>query len=46
MPSFNELNLAKELIRFQSITPRDAGAINSLANFNSLILGISLLINH
>ena len=30
MSSFNELKLAKELIRFQSITPRDAGAINFL----------------
>ena len=27
MPNLNELKLAKELIRFQSITPRDAGAI-------------------
>ena len=30
MPSINELKLAKELIRFPSITPRDAGAINFL----------------
>ena len=30
MPNLNELKLAKELIRFQSITPRDAGAINFL----------------
>ena len=30
MSSLNELKLAKELIRFQSITPRDAGAINFL----------------
>ena len=27
MTSFNELILAKELIRFKSITPKDAGAI-------------------
>ena len=67
MSSLNELKLAKELIRFQSITPRDAGAINfllkypiapasfgvtlgnlisSLANVSSLMLGISLLVNH
>ena len=32
MPNLNELKLAKELIRFQSITPRDAGAINFLKN--------------
>ena len=31
MPNINELNLAKELIRFQSITPKDAGAINFLS---------------
>ena len=31
MPSINELKLAKELIRFPSITPRDAGAINFLS---------------
>jgi len=30
MPNLNELKLAKELISFQSITPRDAGAINFL----------------
>ena len=30
MSSLNELKLSKELIRFQSITPRDAGAINFL----------------
>ena len=30
MPNINELKLAKELIRFPSITPRDAGAINFL----------------
>ena len=28
MVSFNELKLAKELIRYPSITPQDAGAIN------------------
>ena len=27
---FNELKLSKELIRFKSITPKDAGAINFL----------------
>ena len=31
MPNFNELNLAKELIRFPSVTPRDVGAINFLS---------------
>ena len=67
MKNINELELAKELIRFPSVTPKDAGAINflnkkliaptsfgvilgkeinSLANFNSFILGINLLINH
>ena len=30
MTSFNELKLSKELIRFKSITPKDAGAINFL----------------
>ena len=31
MPIFNELKLAKELIRFPSITPIDAGTMNFLA---------------
>jgi succinyl-diaminopimelate desuccinylase len=31
MININELELAKELIRFQSITPKDAGAINFLS---------------
>jgi len=31
MPVFNELKLAKELMRFPSITPVDAGTINFLA---------------
>ena len=31
MPSINELKLAKELISFPSITPKDAGAINYLS---------------
>ncbi len=31
MPNINELKLAKELITFQSITPKDAGAINFLS---------------
>ena len=31
MPNFNELNLAKELIRFPSVTPKDFGAINFLS---------------
>ncbi len=31
MPDINELTLAKELIKFLSITPRDAGAIGFLA---------------
>ncbi|MDA8822708.1 succinyl-diaminopimelate desuccinylase, partial [Candidatus Pelagibacter bacterium] len=30
MPNINELKLAKDLIKFQSITPKDAGAINFL----------------
>ena len=30
MSNFNELKIAKDLIRFQSITPKDAGAINFL----------------
>ena len=32
MPDINELKLAKELIRFPSITPKDAGAIAYLNN--------------
>ena len=31
MPKINELELAKELIRYPSITPKDAGAINFLS---------------
>jgi succinyl-diaminopimelate desuccinylase len=31
MPSINELTLAKELIKFPSVTPKDAGAIGFLA---------------
>jgi succinyl-diaminopimelate desuccinylase len=31
MPKINELKLAKELIRFPSITPKDAGAIKFLS---------------
>ncbi len=31
MKIFNELKLSKELIKFQSITPKDAGAINFLS---------------
>ena len=31
MPSINELKLAKELIAFPSVTPKDAGAINFLS---------------
>ena len=31
MANINELKLAKELIRFPSITPKDAGAINFLS---------------
>ena len=30
MPNINELTLAKELIKFPSVTPRDAGAIGFL----------------
>ena len=32
MPNINELTLAKELIKFQSVTPKDAGAIKYLSN--------------
>ena len=32
MPYINELKLAKDLIKFPSITPKDAGAINFLSN--------------
>ena len=32
MLNINELKLAKDLIRFPSITPKDAGAINFLSN--------------
>ena len=28
MPKINEIKLAKELISFPSVTPKDAGAIN------------------
>ena len=31
MPNINELKLAKELIKFPSITPKDAGAISFLS---------------
>ena len=31
MKTYNELQLAKELMRFQSITPVDAGTMNFLA---------------
>ena len=31
MPTYNEVTLAKELIRFPSITPIDAGVINFLS---------------
>ena len=31
MANINELKLAKELIRFPSVTPRDAGAISFLS---------------
>mgnify|MGYP006218368797 CR=1 FL=1 len=30
MAKINELQLSKELIRFPSVTPKDAGAINFL----------------
>ena len=32
MPNINELKLAKELIKFPSVTPKDAGAIRYLSN--------------
>jgi succinyl-diaminopimelate desuccinylase len=35
MPIYNEVTLAKELIRFPSITPRDAGVMKYLAKINS-----------
>ena len=31
MPTYNEITLAKELIRFPSITPVDAGVMKFLA---------------
>ena len=31
MASISEITLAKELIRFPSVTPKDAGAINFLS---------------
>ena len=31
MPNINELKLAMDLIKFPSITPKDAGAINFLS---------------
>ncbi len=31
MPNINELTLAKELIKFPSVTPKDAGAIGYLS---------------
>ena len=31
MPDFNELTLSKELIKFPSVTPKDAGAIGFLS---------------
>ena len=31
MPTYNEITLAKELIRFPSITPIDAGVMKFLA---------------
>ena len=55
MQKINELELAKELIRFPSITPIDAGApasigvidgnlISSLANSSSFIFCIFILL--
>ena len=38
MADINELQLAKDLIRFPSITPRDAGAINFLSKKLSVIV--------
>ena len=40
----NELKLAKDLIRKQSITPKDAGAINLLAK-NLISIGFNCKIN-
>ena len=37
MPIYNEVTLAKELIRFPSITPRDAGVMKYLAKKLTLI---------
>ena len=41
MPIYNELKLAKELIKFPSITPVDAGIIKFLSN--RLMVGIGLI---
>ena len=32
MPNIKEITLAKELIKFPSVTPKDAGAIKYLSN--------------
>jgi succinyl-diaminopimelate desuccinylase len=48
MPNINELKLARDLIKFPSITPRDAGAINFLSKklrtlgFNCKILSLKI----
>ena len=38
MPIYNEITLAKELIRFPSITPVDAGVMNFLAKKLTLLV--------
>ena len=49
MAIINELQLSKDLIRFPSVTPRDAGAIKFLSTklkklgFNCKILELSLI---
>ncbi len=44
MPAINELKLAKDLIRFPSVTPRDAGAIKFLSTkLKSLGFKINIL---
>ena len=41
MPIFNELKLAKELMRFPSVTPVDAGTMNFLGLAVMDALGLS-----
>ena len=49
MKSYNELQLAKELIKFPTVTPNDAGIINYLVKilkpigFDCKVLELSLI---